>query len=114
MCAESLHHVLKYVYMKGNVNKRLDSIIHLIMRYARDEAFNRLMKVEKRKLTKHTRTITIGMKQVLLIPLVHHLLSALQTIYDMYLFSGYFCWDNTKSISWNRIITLSLYSEPIP
>lgn len=57
MYAESFHRVLKYVYMKGNINKRLDSIIHLVMKYARDKAFDRIMKVEKGKLTRHTRTI---------------------------------------------------------
>ena len=45
--AESFHHVLKHVYMKGNINKCLDSVIHLLMKYTRDKAFDRIMKAEK-------------------------------------------------------------------
>ena len=43
--------------MKGNVNKRLDSIIHLLMKYARDKAFDRITKIEKGKSTKRTKVI---------------------------------------------------------
>ena len=57
MYAESFHRVLKYIYMKGNVNKRLDSIIHLLMKYARDKAFDRITKIEKGKSTKRTKVI---------------------------------------------------------
>lgn len=43
--------------MKGNVNKRLDSIIHLLMKYARDKTFDRITKIEKGKSTKRTKAI---------------------------------------------------------
>jgi hypothetical protein len=57
MYAQSFHHVLKYIYMKGHVNKRLDCIIHLLMKYARDKAFDRIAKIEKGKSTKRTKAI---------------------------------------------------------
>ena len=57
MYAESFHRVLEHVYMKGNINKRLDSVIHLIMKYARDKALDRIMKAEKGKSTRRTNII---------------------------------------------------------
>ena len=45
------------MYMKGNINKRLDSVIHLLMKYARDKAFDRIMKAEKGKSTRRTNII---------------------------------------------------------
>ncbi len=54
---ESFHRVLKYVYMKGRVNKRMDAIINLLIKYARDKAFDRLIKAEKGKSTKHITRI---------------------------------------------------------
>ncbi len=32
MYTESFHRVLKYVYMKGRVNKRMDAIINLLIK----------------------------------------------------------------------------------
>ena len=42
MYTESFRRVLKYVYMQGKINKRMDSIIHVPMKYARDKAFDRV------------------------------------------------------------------------
>jgi len=57
MYAESFHRVLKYVYLKGKVNKRMDVCIAVLLRYARDKAFDRIMKYEKGKSTKRTSAI---------------------------------------------------------
>ena len=57
MYVECFHRVLKYVYMKGHINKRLDSLLYMLMKYARDKAFDRIMKLEKGKRTKRTRSI---------------------------------------------------------
>ncbi len=57
MFTKSFHRVLKYVYMKGRVNKRMDAIINLLIKYARDKAFDRLIKAEKGKSTKHITRI---------------------------------------------------------
>ena len=52
MYLESFHKVLKYVYMKGKTNKRVDRCIHVLLRMARDKGFDRIMKLEKGKTTK--------------------------------------------------------------
>ena len=51
MYVEAFHRVLKYVYMKGQINKRLDKSLHLLMKLARDKGFERLVKIEKGKNT---------------------------------------------------------------
>ena len=73
MYAESFHRVLKYIYLKGKVNKRMDVCIAVLMRYARDKAFDRIMKFEKGKSTKRTSAIMNRHKASLLLPtaLVH-------------------------------------------
>ena len=38
-----------YIYLKGNVNKRLDKCIGISMKLARDKGFERLVKLEKGK-----------------------------------------------------------------
>ena len=42
MYIESFHRTLKYVYLKGRVNKRTDNLIHILMKVSRDKAFDRL------------------------------------------------------------------------
>lgn len=51
MYVESFHRTLKYVYMKGRVNKRIDNLIHILMKVSRDKAFERLCKLEKGKIS---------------------------------------------------------------
>ena len=46
MYVEAFHRVLKHVYMKGKVNKRVDKCVHVLMRYERDKAFERLIKLK--------------------------------------------------------------------
>lgn len=57
MYVEAFHRVLKHVYMKGNSNKRIDKCIHVLMKYERDKAFQRLIKVERGKTTGRLATI---------------------------------------------------------
>lgn len=57
MFAESFHRVLKHVYLKGTVNKRMDTLIHVLIRYSRDKAFDRILKMEKGKTTKRCSDI---------------------------------------------------------
>ena len=47
---EAFHRVLKHVYLKGKVNKRLDKCIGILMKLARDKGFERLVKLEKGKI----------------------------------------------------------------
>ena len=47
MYVESFHQLLKYVYMKGIINKRVDKCIRLLLKIARDKGFECLIKLEK-------------------------------------------------------------------
>ena len=47
MHVENFHCLLKYVYMKGKVNKRMDKCIYILLKIARDKAFERIIKLEK-------------------------------------------------------------------
>ena len=40
MFVEAFHRVLKYVYMKGKVNKRIDKCIFVLLKLARDKGLN--------------------------------------------------------------------------
>ena len=68
MYAESFHRVLKYVYLKGKVNKRMDLCIAVLLRYATDKAFDRTLKFQKGKSTKRTSAIMNRHKASLLLP----------------------------------------------
>ena len=54
---EAFHHVLKYIYLKGTVNKRIDASISMLLGFARDKLFDRLQKIEKGKNTSHLQLI---------------------------------------------------------
>ena len=58
MFVESFHRVLKYGYQKAKVNKRMDKTIHLLLKYARDKLFDRLIKTEKGKNTTRIHAIS--------------------------------------------------------
>ncbi len=57
MYAEAFHRVLKHIYLKGTVNRRMDSCIVALPKYARDKAFEKVVKLEKGKSTARIRTI---------------------------------------------------------
>ncbi len=57
MYVEAFHRVLKYQYLMGKVNKRVDKVIHDLLKFARDKAFERLVKLEKGKITERTQII---------------------------------------------------------
>ena len=63
MYVEAFHRVLKYIYMNGRINKRVDNCINTLMKITRDKAFERLIKLTKGKKTKrlidiHKRHLT--------------------------------------------------------
>lgn len=68
MFAESFHRVLKHVYLKGKINKRMDVFINVLLRYSRDKAFDRILKVEKGKTTKRCSDIIKRHNRSLKIP----------------------------------------------
>ena len=57
MYVESFHRVLKHVYLKGKVNKRIDKCIHTLLLYAQDKAFDKLIKLHKGKATHRISSI---------------------------------------------------------
>lgn len=57
MYVESFHRTLKYIYLKGRVNKRVDNLIHILMKVSRDRAFDRLCKLQKGKISARLATI---------------------------------------------------------
>ena len=57
MFVEAFHRVLKYVYLKGTVNKRIDACISMLLRFARDKLFDRLQKIERGKNTSRLQLI---------------------------------------------------------
>ena len=57
MYVESFHRILKYVYMKGRRNRRIDNLIHVLMNISRDKGFERLCKLEKGKISGRLATI---------------------------------------------------------
>ena len=53
MYVEAFQHVLN-IYLKGKVNKQVDRCIHVLLEFARDKAFERLVKLKKGKLVIYT------------------------------------------------------------
>ena len=53
----AFHMVLKYVYMKGKVNKRMEKCIFVLLKLTRDKGVERLIKLEKRKNTEQINLI---------------------------------------------------------
>ena len=69
-------HVHKYIYLKGKVNKRVDKCIHMLLKVARDTAFDGLLKIEKGKITYKITAINRRHKSSLLLPATSILSSA--------------------------------------
>ena len=49
MYVEPFHQTLNYLYMRAKINRRVDKCVHLLMKIAKDKAFERQIKLEKRK-----------------------------------------------------------------
>ena len=49
MHVEAFHRVLNCVYLHGRVNRRLDTLVFILLKFARDKGFNRLIKLSKGK-----------------------------------------------------------------
>ena len=54
MHVEAFHHVLKYIYLNGKVNKRVDNCIHTLLKITRDKNFERIIKLTKGKKNKES------------------------------------------------------------
>ena len=51
MFSEAFHRVLKIVYLRHRHNRRIDYLIYILLKIARDKAFEQLLKMEKGKHT---------------------------------------------------------------
>ena len=51
MFLESFHRTLKVVYLEHKHNRRIDYLLHTLLKIARDKVFEQLMKLEKGKFT---------------------------------------------------------------
>ena len=51
MHIESVHHVLKFVYLQHKHNRRVDYLIYVLLKIARDKAFDHIQNIEKGKVT---------------------------------------------------------------
>ena len=69
MHVEAFHRVLKHVYLKGKVNKRLDKCIEILVKLARDKGFERLVKLEKEKISERINQIRVRHQASLRMPL---------------------------------------------
>lgn len=57
MFIERMHRTLKYIYLGGKVNKRLDKAVNILMKFVRDKLFDRLIVINKGKLTTKIKII---------------------------------------------------------
>ena len=57
MHVERMHRTLKYIYLKGKQAKRLDKTIHALMKFIRDKLIDRLIVLNKGKLTSKLKEI---------------------------------------------------------
>lgn len=57
MFCEAFHRVFKYQYLKGKVNKRVDKCLVNLMKFNRDKAFERMIKLTKGKCSHKIKSI---------------------------------------------------------
>ena len=57
MSVEAFHRLLKVVYLESKHNRRVDHLLSVLLRIARDKLFDRLVKLEKGKSTHRTGEI---------------------------------------------------------
>ena len=55
MFVEAFHKSFKYNYLKGKFNKRVDTVLVNLLKFARDKTFGRLIKLTKGKSTQRIR-----------------------------------------------------------
>lgn len=68
MYVEAFHRVFKRIYLKGKINKRVDTCLVNLQKYAQDMGFDRLIKITKGKMTYCMNMITEPHHQSLTLP----------------------------------------------
>lgn len=51
MAVEAFHHSLKICYMEKKQNRRIDRLLHILLKIARDKVFERVIETQKGKMT---------------------------------------------------------------
>lgn len=64
MFLERMHRTLKYIYFNGKVNKRLDCALGILMKFIRDKLFDRLIVINKGKVTTKIKTLRDRHKKI--------------------------------------------------
>ncbi|XP_050311306.1 uncharacterized protein LOC126746925 [Anthonomus grandis grandis] len=62
MHIENMHRSIKYIYLNGKINKRLDYAIYILMKFVRDKLFNRLIVLNKGKVSSKLKELRIRHK----------------------------------------------------
>lgn len=62
MHIERMHRTIKYIYFSGQKVKRLDKAIHEIQKFVRDRLFNRLIVLNKGKLSSKLKDLRVRHK----------------------------------------------------
>lgn len=62
MHIERMHYTIKYLYLKGKHNKRLDKAIGAILKFVRDKLFDRLITINKGKLSGKIKELRVRHK----------------------------------------------------
>ena len=65
MYCESFHHILKIVYLDSKQNHHLDRLLAVLLRFAKDKAFERIQKLEKGKSSHRMKEILTRHKTAL-------------------------------------------------
>lgn len=59
MFVEAFHRAFKHVYLKGKVNRRVDSCLFHLLKYISDKMFERLIKLMRGKMTSRVKDINV-------------------------------------------------------
>lgn len=60
MYLESIHKTIKYFYLNGRINKRMDQCINALLKFIRDKVFERFIKLAKNKYCAKEDNIVIS------------------------------------------------------
>ena len=84
MFLEAFHRTLKVVYMQQKQNRRVDFLLHTLLKIAKDKIFDRVIKLEKGKFTHRVSEITC-----MVIGMSHYSLYIILSFYIVYILFGY-------------------------
>lgn len=57
MHVERMHRTFKYIYLNGKIVKRSDKSIHVLMKFVRDQLFERIIVINKGKISTKSKNL---------------------------------------------------------